>query len=294
MAPTAADDLELLKAAGSEASLLALAYFKRDPHAWTKDGGSPVSEADIAVDRRLTEILRTARPDYGWLSEETTDSPERLERARVFVVDPIDGTRGFLAGGKEWTVSLAVVEEGRPVAAVLIAPALSESYWAMAGAGAFRNDTRLAASAKDDLAGARFASPRRYAKAIEAEMGKPVRPRFVASLAYRIALVAADEIEVTIARPNAQDWDLAAADLLVQEAGARLSDLSGQVLRYNRKDTAHPTLIATTPALFDRVADVVRNVQARHQSGGPESQDGGDGHHAEPAAAPSSGLRRRT
>jgi myo-inositol-1(or 4)-monophosphatase len=270
------DDLALLKAAGSEAALLALAYFKRDPKVWLKDGGSPVSEADLAVDRRLTEILRTARPDYGWLSEETVDSPERLERSRVFVIDPIDGTRAFLEGSDQWTISLAIVEDGRPISAVLVGPALSVSYWATAGGGAFDGKTRLKASATRDLSGALFASPRRYTRAVEAETGNPTRSRYVSSLAYRIALVASGEIDVAIVRPHARDWDLAAADLLVQEAGARLGDLSGEALRYNLRETGHSTLIATAPQLFNRVADLVNTIHARHEFEGRDGRYGGD------------------
>src|SRR5712664_1853384 len=118
------DDLDLLVAAAREAAALALTFFGQDPRSWAKGATSIVSEADFALDRLLAERLRTARPDYGWLSEETADNPERLDRRRVFVVDPIDGTRAFLSGRSEWCVSLAVVADGRPVVAVLLAPAL--------------------------------------------------------------------------------------------------------------------------------------------------------------------------
>ena len=269
------DDLELLRAAGAEAADLAMAYFRQGPKAWTKDGGSPVSEADIAVDRRLAEILTAARPEYGWLSEETADNPERLERARVFVVDPIDGTRAFLEGRDEWTISLAIVEDGRPITAVLIGPVLSVSYWAVAGGGAYEGDRRLAPSDKQDFIGARFAGPRAYMRAVEAETGSPARSRYVASLAYRIALVAGGEIDAAIVRPSARDWDLAAADLLVQEAGARLGDLSGQALRYNTRDTGHPTLIASAPALFGRVVDLVGTIHKRYETEGRDDRHGG-------------------
>ncbi|HET7718246.1 MAG TPA: 3'(2'),5'-bisphosphate nucleotidase CysQ [Bauldia sp.] len=264
MAVSRADDLALLRRAGEEAALLALTYFRRDPKAWEKEGGSPVSEADIAVDQRLTDILRRERPDYGWLSEETADSDARLGRERVFVVDPIDGTRAFLLGGKEWTISLAVVEAGRPIASVLIAPALGVTFHAIAGEGAFADDRRLAAARRETLAGARFASSRRYASAVSAA-DPPRKPRFVASLAYRIALVASGEIDVAIAKSNARDWDLAAADLLVHEAGARLAPLGGMTLRYNRRDTTHPTLIAANPALFGDVVELVRRVDGEPQ-----------------------------
>ena len=117
-----AADLALLAEAARAAGALALTFFGADPRQWTKAGKSPVSEADIAVDRLLHEHLTVARRDYGWLSEETADTPERLDKRRLFVVDPIDGTRAFLAGSPEWTVALAVVEDGRPTVGVVYAP----------------------------------------------------------------------------------------------------------------------------------------------------------------------------
>jgi len=259
-----AADLALLRAAGAEASAIALRYFRRDPRSWAKEGGSPVSEADIAVDERLREGLLGERPDYGWLSEETADNPDRLSRERVFVVDPIDGTRAFLQGSREWTISLAVVSAGRPTVALLLAPALGIAFDAVTGGGAFRDGRRIAASREASLTKARFASSRRYAGAV------PVRdpdrkPRFVASLAYRIALVASGEMDVAIAKPNARDWDLAAADLLVHEAGAHLGPLAGGVLQYNARDTAHPTLVAANPALFGDVVDLINKVDSERR-----------------------------
>ena len=130
-----AADLDLLREAAAEGARIALRYFRQDPHAWFKDGCSPVSEADMAVDRHLADMLQTARPEYGWLSEETADNPERLERARTFIVDPIDGTRAFLRGDDLWSISLAIVEEGRPVVGLVVAPVLNRSFAAIAGSG---------------------------------------------------------------------------------------------------------------------------------------------------------------
>jgi myo-inositol-1(or 4)-monophosphatase len=251
------DDLKLLKTAGAEAAELALTYFKRDPKVWTKDGGSPVSEADFAVDARLAEILRAARPGYGWLSEETADNEDRLGCSRLFVVDPIDGTRAFLDGGTHWTISLAVVEQGRPIACVLVGPALSTTFWATAGGGAFGDGRRLTATEPASLTNIRLAASRRFMRAFEDRQGAPLQRRYIASLAYRLALVANGEFDTVIVSPGAQDWDLAAADLLVQEAGARLADLSGDPLRYNRPETSCPMLVAASPQLFGQVVEVV-------------------------------------
>src|SRR5690606_32518652 len=119
---TAAEGLNLIRDAARDAAAIALRYFRKDPQVWWKEGISPVSEADFEVDRFLRERLTAARPDYGWLSEETADNAERLSARRTFVVDPIDGTRAFINGLETWCISIAVVEDGRPVAGVLNCP----------------------------------------------------------------------------------------------------------------------------------------------------------------------------
>src|SRR5436190_9274200 len=136
-------DLEVLRTAAVTAGIIGSSYFRRDLKTWTKENASPVSEADIVLDKFLHSALTTARPDYGWLSEESVDDFARLERRRVFVVDPIDGTRGFIKGEDSWTVSLAVVEDGVPVAGVVYAPARDEMYDAYAGGGARLNGAPL-------------------------------------------------------------------------------------------------------------------------------------------------------
>jgi len=132
-------DLELVAAAARQAGEIALRYFRREPRHWTKDGNSPVTEADIASDRFLRQHLLEARPDYGWLSEETVDTPDRLGRRRVFIVDPIDGTRGFIEGSEDWCVSVAIVEDGVPRVGALAVPARGEWFEAHAGGGARLN-----------------------------------------------------------------------------------------------------------------------------------------------------------
>ncbi|MBD8892986.1 3'(2'),5'-bisphosphate nucleotidase CysQ [Roseibium litorale] len=255
-----ADDLELLEAAARTAGELAMSFFGQDPRRWFKDNNSPVSEADMAVDRHLAEVLRNARPGYGWLSEETVDSPERLSCERTFIVDPIDGTRAFLLGGDEWTVSLAVAEAGRPVAAALLCPVRGEMFLATTGGGATLNGEVMKVSGHEKLAGSRLAAPHSVtANAGVRAMGFQSGPG-IRSLAYRIALVAANRLEVAAARAYANDWDLAAADLLVQEAGGRLTDLDGQAVSYNRSSTRHPALIAAPLQLVPAVCGALKGV----------------------------------
>jgi len=255
-------DLDLLVAAAREAAALALTFFGKDPRSWAKGATSIVSEADFAVDRLLAERLLAARPDYGWLSEETADNPDRLGKLRTFVVDPIDGTRAFLSGRSEWCVSLAVVEAARPLAGVLLAPVLGALYRAVAGGGADLNGKPLTTSGRARLAGARFAGPRRFARPAAEAAGVALKTvRFVPSLAYRLALVASGEIDVAISGPNAHDWDIAAADLLVQEAGGVFGDLAGRTPRYNRSEIMHPVLVASAPAIANEVTALIASVE---------------------------------
>ncbi len=240
----AVTDLDLLAHHARQAGEIALRFFRHNPTVWTKGDTSPVSEADLAVDRYLGAVLAEARPGYGWLSEETGDDGTRLSRGRVFVVDPIDGTRAFIAGSPDWTISLAVVEHGRPVAAALYCPVRDEMFRAVRGGGSDVDGTRLAVSPASVLAGARIAAPRAPARRSRlVEAGIEEVP-FIASLAYRLALVAAGRIDGAAARGRACDWDLAAADLLIEEAGGTLTDLAGGPVLYNRPDVRHPALIA--------------------------------------------------
>jgi myo-inositol-1(or 4)-monophosphatase len=260
------EDLELLSTVAREGGALAMRYFRRQPRSWAKGETSVVSEADLEVDRLLRERLLAARPAYGWLSEETAEDPAQRDRKRVFIVDPIDGTRGFLAGESEWTVSLAIVEGGRPVAAALFAPALDAMFQAVAGSGATRNGVPIRVSARSEIAGANLAGSRRLVREILEMSAISLKYRgFIASLAYRFALVAAGDLDVAVARRGAYDWDLAAADLLVNEAGGRLVDLDGEPPRYNGADRRHPALVASPPALSDAMTTLFGEVERGRQ-----------------------------
>lgn len=257
VAPSLGTELDLLIEAAAEASEVALGFYGKDPRVWTKAGGSPVTEADIAVDEHLRKTLLGKRPGYGYLSEESDDDGTRLTAARTFIVDPIDGTRSFIAGGTDWTIPIAVVEAGRPIAAVLVAPARGEHYHAIRGGGATRDGAPIAISGRRELEDATLAVSQRILKS-EA-LQKPIRARtvFHASLAYRLARVADGRLDGAAIKPQARDWDLAAADLLVHESGGLLRTLAGAAPRYDRPETAHDVLIAGGPALSAALADTI-------------------------------------
>lgn len=239
-----ADDLvlrDLLETLADEAGAMALDYARRGMRTWTKAHASPVTEADIAIDRFLKERLGAARPHFGWLSEETVDDPARLGCREVFIVDPIDGTRAFAAGLPDWTISLAVVRDGRPVAAALAEPVAGRTFVAARGHGATVSGRRLAVTGRETIAGAVVAGPKPMTVKVERQ-GALALPK-IHSLALRFAKVAAGEIDAGFAGGQSHDWDLAAADLLVHEAGASLTGLDGTVLCYNRPVPTHFPLV---------------------------------------------------
>jgi myo-inositol-1(or 4)-monophosphatase len=232
-----------LAAAVREAGTLALKTFRGQIKSWIKGKSSPVSEADLAVDALLRERL-LAIHDAGWLSEETEDDPARLERTEVWVVDPIDGTRAYLAGSPDWAISAALVSSGRPVVAALYAPVTDELFLSIAGNGATLNGARIQTSSGDEIAGARFSGAKRRLDSLAAIEPRIEAAARVPSLALRLARVASGALDGTFTAPNSHDWDLAAADLLVHEAGGAVTTLTGQSLIYNRPNPVHEALLA--------------------------------------------------
>lgn len=241
------EDLNLIRRAAREAGEVALGFFGRDPEVWwkTEGGRSPVSAADFAANDRLHALLSAARPDYGWLSEETDDTTARLSKETLFVIDPIDGTRAFINGDKTWCVSVAVVHLGLPVAGALFAPALGEEFWAMEGGGAYRNGVSIQVSAAREGEPRQIALPEDMLVRFPKEVRNTLkRIRHVPSLAYRLAMVADGRIDGTVVKRNAHDWDLAAADIILKQAGGRLLDRHGRRLAYNRTGVSHEELCA--------------------------------------------------
>ena len=231
-----ATDLKLLISAAHEAGSLATRYSGPDAKRWDKGGNEgPVTEADLAVDALLRTRLMSARPDYGWLSEETPDNPDRLSRRRVFIVDPIDGTRSFIEGSATWAHSLAVADEGRIIAAVVFLPLKAKLYSAAAGRGASLNGQAIRASDQQNLSGASILAtkpsyePQNWRGREVPQMVRHHRP----SLAYRLSLVAEGRFDAMLTLRPSWEWDIAAGALILQEAGALGTDRTGGTLRFN-------------------------------------------------------------
>ena len=244
------DDLVLITDVAHEAGALALKLKARGLVTSYKDGNSPVTDADLAVDELLKTRLLAARPDYGWLSEETADNPDRLPQRRVFVVDPIDGTRAFLAGKPWWVISIAVVDRGAAAVGTVFAPDLDETYAAAAGKGATLNRAPIVSSAVERLDGCGMIGDRAFfAHKSWRTPWPPMRIEARNATAYRLCLVASGAFDGAVVLAPKADWDVAAGDLIAREAGAHVSDHKGRAFAYNRAHPWQASLVCAAPAL---------------------------------------------
>lgn len=244
-----------MKQAAREAGAVAMRFFLTDHKQWSKaHDNTPVTEADIEVNDLLHKRLGTARPSYGWLSEETEDDSSRLTQERVWVVDPIDGTRAFAKGKPHFVISVALVEEGRPVLGVLFNPATDEFFEAKEGHGAFLNGAPIHVSGASTIEGCRMAA---FAPMFKHPAWSEPWPEMEIlernSVAYRVALVASGAADAALALNGKSDWDLAAADIILHEAGGRMTAHDGTTFYYNRHSTRHPSLLAAGPALHEAI-----------------------------------------
>ncbi len=250
-----AEDLDLLERAARAAGPIALIYWRRAPEAWEKPGDAgPVSEADLAVDRSLRETLLAARPSYGWLSEETPDDLARLAHEDVFIVDPIDGTRAFLAGEKEFALSLALVRAGRVVAGVVHLPARDLTYTACRGGPALCNGREIRASSRADLTGASVMTNRINLDPAQWPGGVPeVKRVFRSSLAYRLCLAAEGRADAMLTLRPTWEWDAAAGSMIASAAGCVVTDRRGDALVFNRAGAQSDGVLAAPPALHQKL-----------------------------------------
>lgn len=256
-------DLDLAKQAARDAGAVIMRYFGSRMEVRHKDPDQPVTDADVEADTLLREQLLRDRPGYGWLSEETTDDPDRLQRSRVWIVDPIDGTRSFVSGRPEFSVSVGLAVDGEAVAGVVYNPARDELFHAIRGAGAWvdaggrterlRVGGRTAAdeltvvASRSDIAGGEFDT-----------LGGAWRLEGVGSTAYKMALVAWGRGDIFLSRGPKQEWDVCAGLLLVLEAGGTASDVLGNVPRFNRRSTDLRGTIAANRVLHEEALTRVR------------------------------------
>ena len=243
-------DLDLIRDAAIAAGDRALAMRASGLTTLYKADRSPVTDADLAVDVWLRAHLTAARPGYGWLSEETVDDPARLACEKVFVVDPIDGTRAYIKGAPWWGVSIAIVTAGRPLVGAFRAPDRNETYEAQAGGGARLNGASIRASRTEALEDCRILGDGPlFRHPSWSRPWPPMRVESRNSVAYRLCSVASGEVDAMVALSSKMEWDLAAGDLIAEEAGCVVTDHLGRRLAYNRATPLAPSLLCAGPAL---------------------------------------------
>lgn len=255
-------DLALILEAATAAGARAQAVRRAGLTTTTKADGTPVTNADLEVDSLLKEILTAARPDYGWLSEETADDPSRLERRRLFVVDPIDGTQSYLKGKPFWSVSIAIVEAHRPTQAALVAPDIEETYQAEVGGGALWNGQAIAPTnvhAIEDCA--MLGDKPMFGHPAWRTPWPPMRIENRNSIAYRMGLVARGAFDAAIALSSKGEWDLAAGDLIATEAGCLVTTHKGKTLVYNKVKPSFRSMICAGPALHRLILERVQPIE---------------------------------
>ncbi|MBN8187707.1 3'(2'),5'-bisphosphate nucleotidase CysQ [Salipiger thiooxidans] len=252
-------DLALLVRAAQTAAETATRYIGGEMNVRHKAAdGSPVTDADMAVNSVLGDILRGARPDYGWLSEESADDGARLAARRVFIVDPIDGTRSFIEGSESWAHSLAVAEDGEITAAVVYLPMRDRLYDAALGEGARLNGEALRTSRVATLEEAHVLATRPALDPAHWHEAPDLQRSHRPSIAYRLGLVAEGRFDAMFTFRPSWEWDIAAGALLLSEAGARITDRHGAQLRFNAATPLHQGIVAANPALHD---DILRRLR---------------------------------
>lgn len=241
-----------------EASRMAFARWPGAGHvltSWDKTPGDPVSEADLEVDAFLKRELSALLPAAGWLSEETADDDERLDRDLLWLVDPVDGTRDFIRGRSGWAVSVALISAGKPLIGMLVAPARKEEYIAEAGKGARLNGKVITATKRTQLSGARIPADQLPRSIRDLTMVE--KPN---SIALRIAMIAAGNADLVATLRWGFEWDVAAATLIAREAGAQVSQAFGEPLSFNKRDPRDFGVLVSCPAIHAEAADRIRHL----------------------------------
>ncbi|HIA29602.1 MAG TPA: 3'(2'),5'-bisphosphate nucleotidase CysQ [Candidatus Marinimicrobia bacterium] len=255
-------ELNLAVRAAKEAGAIIMEYYKADYEIHDKGYHNPVTTADHAADSLLKEMLTESCPDYGWLSEETVDSPDRLSKERVWVVDPLDGTKEFIEGVPQFVVSIAIVENGEPVVGVLYNPVTKDTFAAAKGEGAFLNDKPIHCVTKDSVGDMVILNSRSETRR---GLWEPFANTFgelraIGSVAYKLGLTAAGKADIFASLRPKNEWDICAGNCIINEAGGKLIDLNGNIRRYNQEYTIiEPGLIAGETEAVAKVMNVFKD-----------------------------------
>lgn len=251
-------------AAVREAGALAMDYFRKGARKWEKAADDPVTEADLAVDALLRERLLGRLPDDGWLSEESERTPHAPDRPSIWVVDPIDGTRAFIERKPHFTICAALVHAGQAVLGAVFNPATDEFFEASLGGGAFCNGAPIRVGDHEELRDTRMIG---YRAMFDDRHWRtpwpPVKIHMVNSIAYRLVLVARGDHDACINLKPQNDWDIAAAELILREAGGVCTNRDGQPYRFHGKGGMNQNVIAANPVLQARLVAKLREFEPK-------------------------------
>lgn len=257
------EELNTAERAAREAGWIIKELFKGKFDVHEKSKNNPVTTADLEANRKIREIIQERFPDDGWLSEEDHDNPRRLASSRVWIVDPIDGTKEFIEGVPQFAVSIGFVVEGRPKVAVVYNPVEDRLYRAATGRGTELNGERIHVAPRREIEGALLLVSR----------SEPLRKfqvfvdlceiQSVGSIAYRLAKIAGGEGDGTLTFRSIHEWDVCAGTLMVEEAGGKVVDGSGKRLAFNQRETKHHAIVAANDSLTDEIQALVARVLAQ-------------------------------
>ncbi|MBF0454630.1 MAG: 3'(2'),5'-bisphosphate nucleotidase CysQ [Magnetococcales bacterium] len=269
-------DILLMEEAAMAAGRVILSYYREGQQVSNaadvrhKGANNPLTKADLEADRLLRTTLLAARPDYGWLSEETVDSIDRLDKKRVWVVDPIDGTKEFIVGLPQFAVSIGLVEAGQTLAACVHNPATNETFLAQRGRGATLNHQPIHTSSRTQLIGSSCLASRSETKRGDWDPFKQeLDLTIMGSIAYKLSLVAAGQYDMTFTLTPKNEWDFCAGALLVTEAGGRVTHKGGEPCRFNNKDPRVRSLLASNGHLHSALLARLKGIPYGPDRHGP-------------------------
>ena len=251
--------------AAREAGAIVMALYGKDYDIREKSRGNPVTAADLEANRKIREIILERFPDDGWLSEEDLDNPKRRQVARVWVVDPIDGTKEFIEGVPQFAVSIALVIDGRPAVSVVYNPAAKKFFRAASGQGAMLNDQPIHVTLRTELDGSLLIVSRSEPRRKFTSFAEHCRIESVGSIAYRLALIAAGEADGTLTLRTIREWDICGGVLMVEEAGGLVLNGSGQQLVFNQESAAHSGVVASNQTLTPPLQGMLAQAMAQQK-----------------------------
>ncbi len=252
----------LVKESILEAGKLAIKWFRKDPEQWEKDDGSLVSKADIEINDLLNKLLKDKNPEFGWLSEENEDDKSRLDKKITFVVDPLDGTKAFLEGKREFSISVAIVKNGLPISGIVFSPSTDEIFEAEKNKGSWKNNKKVIISNFKKLEKCKMIA---FKPMFSHPAWKEPWPKMDIenrnSIAYRMALVASGEYDAMMALNSKNDWDIAAGDLLISESGGIVTLHTNEKIVYNKENTKKPSVIGTNKTIHKKIIKRVKMLE---------------------------------